>query len=84
MQNRKFGAFSSSVDPNKLASTIEGLLKLLGGLAVYFGFTTITGEINTITDQIGVVVTSGYAFYGGIITVFGAVRKIVVALTAKF
>lgn len=78
MDNRKFGALSSSEDPQKLADTVKGVIQLLGGLAVFFGYSQITGEINTVADQVGTAVTLGVAFFGACKTLYGLLKKIVV------
>jgi len=62
--NKKYGALSSSIDPQKLSKTIGGILKIGGGLLAYFGYSQITGDINSAADQIGTVVTLGYSFIG--------------------
>lgn len=82
--NTKFGALSSSVDPQKLASTVTGFIKVAGGVLAYLGYTQITGDLNSVADQIGVVVTLGYAFYGACEALFGLVRKVIVGLQTKF
>jgi len=82
-EKRNLGAVGSSVDSSRLSATIEGVLKLLGGLAIYFGYTTITGDINSVIDQVGALVPMGYAFFGGLTTLYGLFRKIVVTLSAK-
>jgi len=84
MDNRKFGALSSSVNPQELAATVTGVIKAVGGMVVFFGFSSLTGDINTLAEQMGQVVTLGYAFYGASETAFGLVRKIVVAVFGKY
>ena len=80
---RKFGALSSSVNPNELATSVTGVLKTLGGLVAYLGYSQITGDINTVIDQIGIVVTSGYALYGACEVMFGIARKLLVLAQSK-
>lgn len=75
---KKFGALSSSVDPNKLAKTVEGVLKALGGVIAFWGVTAVAGDVNSLADQLSQMVTLGYAFWGVAETAFGLVRKIVV------
>lgn len=81
--NKKFGAFSSSVNPDQLSKTVEGLLKMVGGLAVYFGYTSITGDINSLADQIASLITVGYSFVGLAETAFGLLRKIVANISER-
>lgn len=82
-QEKKFGALSSSVDPTKLASTIQGVLKALAGALAFFGYASVVGEINALADQTIQIVTLGYAVYGAAETVFGIIRKIVAKLATK-
>lgn len=77
MDNRKFGALSSSVDPSKLAKTVEGAIKVVGGIVVYFGYSKISGDINSLAEQVGTLVTLGYSFFGAAEMAFGLIRKIV-------
>jgi hypothetical protein len=81
--DKKFGALSSSVDSQKLAKTVEGAVKLLGGIIAYFGYSSVTGDINSVAEQIGTVVTLGYSFYGASEMLFGMIRKLVVKFTAN-
>lgn len=83
MENKKFGSLTSSVDPQKLATTVTGFIKVAGGLLAYFGYTQVTGDLNGIADQMGVVVTLGYSFFGACEVLFGLVRKVIVALQSK-
>jgi len=83
MEHKKFGALSSSVNPNELATTVTGFLKTVGGIVAYLGYTQVTGDINTIIDQIGVIVTAGYSLYGACEVIFGIVRKLLVFVQHK-
>lgn len=80
---RKFGALSSSVDGQKLAKTVEGAIKVIGGLVAYFGYASLTGDINSIADQIGSVVTLGYSFFGASEVLFGLIRKFVAKVSTQ-
>ena len=82
--DRKFGALSSSEDPQKLAATVTGIIKMAGGMAAYLGFVSITGDISSLADQVGQLVTLGYAFYGVAETAFGLGRKIAIAVISRF
>lgn len=74
----RFGALSSSEDPNKLADTVKGVIQLVGGLLVYFGYSSVTGDINSVADQVGIAVTLGVSFYGASKTLYGLLKKLVV------
>ena len=80
---RKFGALSSSEDPSKLAATVTGFMQVAAGVLVTLGVLTQV-DMNTLMEQIVVIVPAGYAVYGAVNTVFGLVRKIVIALQARF
>lgn len=80
---KKFGALSSSVNPQELSKSVEGFIKIAGGLAVYFGYTAVSGDISSLADQIGTLVTLGYTFYGVAETAFGLIRKIVATIAQK-
>ena len=41
-------------------------------------------DMNSLVEQVAVIVPAGYAVYGAVNTVFGIVRKIVIALQARF
>ena len=84
MDERKYGALSSSDDPQKLATTIVGLIKAAGGLVAFLGVSTITGEITSFAEQAGQLVTAGYAFYGLAESCFGLGRKILITLYNQF
>ena len=75
--HRKFGALSSSVNPNELAATVQGLIKTMGGLLTTFGYTSMV-EVDTLVEQAGLFVLAGYAAYGAAETIYGVIRKVVV------
>lgn len=80
---RRFGALSSSEDPQKLAATVTGIVKAIGGAVAFLGVSTITGDVNTLADQLGQMVTLGYAFWGVAEAAFGIGRKILIAVQQK-
>lgn len=84
MQNKRFGAFSSSVDPEKLAKTVEGSIKALAGFIAFLGVGQVTGDINNIAEQAAQLVTLGYSIYGVSETLFGLIRKVFVAISDHF
>jgi hypothetical protein len=79
--NRKFGAISSSANPQEIAATVQGLMKVVGGVLVTFGYTSVI-EVDTLVEQVGVMVLAGFAFWGAAETVFGLIRKAVVRVFA--
>ena len=65
MENRKYGAFSSSVDSQKLSLTIKSLVPLLVFALPYFGFVNV-GESDLINfiETGGFAASAAFAFYG--------------------
>jgi len=69
---------ASSVNPNQLSTTISGLIITLSSLIIlgasHFGVSLGTEEISTIATQAGIAI-------GAITTLYGAIRKILVAFS---
>jgi len=82
MNERKYGALSSSVNPQELSLTVTSVAKVIIGVLVGFGVFTTTGADTTLT-QIPVIVSAGYATWQSGEALWGAVRKIIVAVTAR-
>ena len=80
-ENRKFGALSSSTDPSGLAATVSGVIIGFSALIVYgaalMGFTIVDGQVSAFATQLGLAV-------GSLVTLYGVLRKVVVAVNAKF
>lgn len=83
MQNRRFGALSSSADPQKLADTIEGGLKVLAGILAYFGLSAITPDVQSLGHQLAQLIPMAYAFWNVATVAFGLFRKILVFIYDK-
>lgn len=83
MENKRYGSLSSSVDPQELSLTVTSSAQMMVSLAVAFGWLTATGA-ESIIEQIPVIVATGYATYQGCMVLWGAVRKVIVAITAKY
>lgn len=84
-QEKRFGAFSSSVDPKKLSETVEGIIKVVAGLAAYFGMSAVTPDIQNAGNQIQALILLGtqmapliYSAWNSATILFGLVRKIFV------
>ncbi len=66
--HRKYGALSSSEDPQKLADTVKGIL--LGGsvLVIYiaskFGILLTDADITAFATQIGTFISVAWTLYG--------------------
>lgn len=77
---KKFGKFSSSVNPQELSLTITSTAKLLIGILVAFGVFEAT-KADTVIEQVPVIVSAGYATWQGAEAIWGAIRKILVKFT---
>lgn len=82
MQNTKdLGILSSSENPQKLADTVKGLIIGSSALIIYiahlFGVELITEQIS----EFAIVLSTSAA---SILTIYGLVKKIVIAITKKF
>ena len=81
--DRKFGAFSSSIDPQKLSRTWAGILNLIPALTLlssWYGVELGEGEILAVLTSVKDLAIAGYVFVGSLQVAFGLVRK----LFAKF
>lgn len=81
MSNRRFGALSSSEDPQKLGDTVKGIIigatVLIIYLAGLLGFEIGGEQIANAAVIIGGAVSSVW-------TLYGLIKKIVVAVSARF
>lgn len=80
MDNRKFGAFSSSEDPQKLGDTIKALI-IAASVGIIFighalGFEIGTESITQFAMAAGTAVSSVWF-------IFGVLKKIIVAVTKR-
>ena len=82
MRERRFGALSSSVNPQELSLTVTSIARLVIGVLVSFGVFTVTGADTTL-EQIPVIVSAGYATWQAAEALWGAVRKVITALASK-
>ena len=75
MDNKpRFGAFSSSVDPEKLSLTVKSLLPLvIFAIKAYGGVELTQSELEAPIDVLLLIVSSGFVFWG-------LVRKLLVKL----
>lgn len=80
MNTRKFGALTSSVDPEKLAMTVSGLIissaSLIVLIAGRFGFPLTVEQLTTYAGELGTAV-------GFIVTTYGLIRKLVVKIATR-
>ena len=86
---KKFGALSSSADPAKLSLTVESITKvILGAVAIFavskgMDITTATTQAQAILDLVMQSVTIGFTLYHSILTVYGLMRKGLIAISAS-
>ena len=74
---KKFGALSSSVDGNKLASTVKGAIVLCSGLVIvlaqYLGLPLTETNVVELASQAGIAT-------GALWTIYGLLQKAVVKI----
>lgn len=83
MQNKRFGSLTSSVDFNKLSTTIQAVIlgasSLIIFLASYFGHTLLPNQIEQFANNAAITISTFGVVIAVIGTVFGAIRKIIVS-----
>lgn len=78
---KRFGSLSSSVNPEKLSTTISGVF--IGGsvliiwIAKYLGFEVTSDEVTNLGIQLGSMVST-------FVVLYGIIRKVIVAIQQKF
>ena len=79
--NRKFGALSSSVNPQELSLTVESIGKTLGSLLLLWASIkgvnpeSINQWYEPLVAQSGVVIASAFGTYNAVLAFWGLVRK---------
>lgn len=81
MDIKKFGILSSSADPEKVGKMIEGFIIGLSVLIIYFAHTM---GLNVVNEQITALAVQFGAAISAVLVVFGAIRKIVIAIQQRF
>lgn len=80
MDERKFGALSSSADPKQLAATVSGVIISFSSLiiygAAYMGFPLLENQVSAFATQVGLAV-------GSLTFLYGVIRKAVVAFSQR-
>lgn len=78
---RKFGALSSSTDPEKLSMTVSGAILSISALLIwganFLGFPLTQNQIAAFATQTGLAV-------GALAFIYGIIRKVIVAVNQKF
>lgn len=80
--NKKFGALSSSIDPDQLSATVSGAILTASSIIIVlahsiFGITIVPDAITQFAQQAGITI-------GFLWMVFGLVRKLVVYIHQRF
>lgn len=78
---RKFGALSSSVNPDQLANTVRGGILAIAGVIVYFGLNLFGVEITQ--GDITTFASAAGAVAGGVWAIYGLLQKLVVRLAGR-
>lgn len=81
---KKFGAFSSSVDPQKLALTVKGLLVSILPIAIIlvnkFVEVDISEDAGALVDTIGNIIIAVGGLVSVAMTGYGIIRKIIIKI----
>lgn len=87
MQNKKFGAFSSSVDPNSLGATVQAVILGLSGIitliAAKYGIQLLPADIQALAAQAAVLSTQLAVGASALGVVFGLIRKLTVKVATR-
>jgi hypothetical protein len=83
MDNRKFGALSSSINPDQLSATVSGVILALSGFIIWgagqLNIPITNTNIGIFASQLGIAVGALWTLYGllrkGTIVVAGRLRK---------
>lgn len=83
---KKFGPFSSSIDPEKLGTTIQAVARVVSGMLLFSGVisvednTTIMTQVPQAVAAAAAIVPLAYSVWHASEVVFGILRKAVVAV----
>ena len=79
---KKFGALSSSVNPEQLSLLVTSLTRMVLTIAAGLGYATVV-QVDGMVEQVPVIVAAGFATYDALQALYGAVRKVIVTWTQK-
>jgi len=86
MQNKKFGALTSSEDYNKLADTVKGVIVSLSSVIIFVaalkGVTVTQAGVLAFAQQAGTTIGAFGATIGAIWTFYGLIKKVAIKLFA--
>ncbi len=77
---KNLGILASSVNPQELSATFTGLMNSLAAMLTLFGFTAVSALLPQFAILVGQLITVGWVFGGLCYTLFGLIRKIVIAV----
>ena len=84
---KKFGAFTSSEDYTKLADTVKGVIVSLSSIIIFIGalkgFPVSQDQIIQFAQQAGTTIGAFGTAVGSIWTLYGLIKKIIVAITKQ-
>lgn len=87
MQERKFGALSSSENPQALADTVKGVIITASSAIIFFaalkGITVTQAGVEAFAQQIGTTVSAVTFAVGTVWTTYGLLKKLVVKIFAR-
>lgn len=89
MNSNKYGAFSSSIDPQQISTTVLAVAKTAAGLLVFGGFltvadsTTLLAHVNGIIADVTILAPLAYAMWHSSEVIFGLLQKAIVKATQK-
>ena len=89
-EQNKFGGITSSVNPEKISTTILATAKMIAGIAVFAGWVTVAettpilNGINQLITQVLALAPLVYAAWNSAEIVFGLIQKILVARFKKY
>lgn len=77
--DKKYGVFSSSVDPQKLSLTIKGVIAavvpIILVLAPMFHWSVNADDFNHLADGVEAVIVAGSSLVSAVMIVYGLIRK---------
>lgn len=87
IQQKKFGALTSSEDMNKLADTVKGSIALMSSLIIFVaalkGITVTEQGVKAFAQQAGTTIGAFGAAASAIWTMYGIVKKVVLRVFVK-
>lgn len=86
---KRFGALSSSVNPQQLGTTVQSVARMIAGLLVFGGilsatdYTTLLSHVSTVVTTILTIIPLVYSAYHASEAIFGILRKGIVQFAQK-